>query len=139
MLKGSVVLVFFVGLLLVTCTPPEPRLGVADARLVGTWRLSERRLPTDSTRVARAVPATPAQTFVFTEAGTFRAQGEELEYYLSSRYYRLDTTLRGQLRLGFIIDKLNPAFYQRLRLSTDSLWLFPSCEGDCSLTFVRER
>lgn len=121
------------------CTRKDPNLGVADDRVVGTWRLFKRMVPQDSVTVVKDIPDVPEQTLVFNADGTFGASGKELEYYRSSRYYRLDSTLRGEWQLGFIINNLSPAFYQKFSIRRDTLILLPSCEGDCGLYFVRIR
>ncbi|HEV7350918.1 hypothetical protein [Telluribacter sp.] len=132
-------LALLAALCVTACTRPDPQLGRADPRVVGTWRLVERRIPRDSLILVRSIPATPPQTITFTNEGTLMTQGDELEYYNSSRFYRIDTTVLGEQQMGFVINNLSPVFYQRLRFRGDTLVLFPSCELDCSLSFLRSR
>ncbi|GAB3169369.1 hypothetical protein [Telluribacter humicola] len=137
--KAFIVAIVLLGGLAFSCTRKDPNLGVPDDRVVGTWRLFKRLVPQDSATLVKDIPNLPAQTLVFNGDGTFAATGEELEYYRSSRYYRMDSTLLGEWRLGFIINNLNPTFYQKFSQRGDTLVLLPSCEGDCGLYFVKTR
>ncbi len=118
----------------------EKVLGKGYAPIVGTWRLVQRNVFDDSTSVStpKIISNTSPQTITFNNDGSMSSVGKETEYYRSSKYYKVDSTTVG-LKLGLILDKIYPAFYQGLVVRTDTLILVPCGDKDCNLTLIKSR
>ena len=131
--------------------------GAGDSRLVGTWRLHERRFPRDSTYsirqdttiiirdtsyyVTRRYPATPPQTITFGSDGNLSASGSDMTYYYPIRYFRIDSTYKDSLGVNLYIttNRANVPFRQQVKFSLDTLTLSQRCDQPCYLKFLRVR
>lgn len=135
--------------------------GAGDPRIVGTWRLTERRFPKDSTYsirrdstviirdtsyyVTRRYPVAPPQTLTFGSDGKLSANGSEMTYYYPIRYFRVDSTVRDTLGLSLNLyittNRANVPFRQRVAFLQDTLALYQGCPGKepCYLKFLRVR
>lgn len=133
--------------------------GAGDTRIVGSWRLYERRFPKDSTYsvrqdttiiirdtsyyVTKRYPATPPQTITFGSDGNLSANGSEMTYYYPVRYFRIDTTFRDSLgvslNLYITTNRANVPFRQQAKFSQDTLVLSQRCDQPCYLKFLRAR
>ncbi len=133
--------------------------GASDPRIVGNWRLYERRFPKDSTYsvrqdttiiirdtsyyVTKRYPATPLQTLTFGSDGNLSANGSEMTYYYPVRYFRVDSTfsdsLGVNLNLYITTNRANVPFQQKIKFSQDTLVLSQRCEKPCYLKFLRAR
>jgi hypothetical protein len=112
-------------------------LGRGDQRIVGTWQLYERYIPTDSVPYSLKISNKSPQTITFTADGRISSVGKETEYYRSSHHYLVDSTDKG-LRIGFIISKQYSAFYQGLTIKKDTLIFIPDCQpSKCNSTFIK--
>ena len=140
---------FFVG-----CkdTNKEFSPGAGDPRVVGTWRLVERRFPKDSTYsvrrdsisttrdtsyyVTNSYPVAPPQTLTFGSDGKLSASGSEMTYYYPIRYFRVDSTV---VTLYINTNHANVPFRQQVSFQNDTLKLSQSCDKPCYLKFLRVR
>ena len=133
--------------------------GAGDPRIVGSWRLYERRFPKDSTYsvrqdttiiirdtsyyVTKRYPATPPQTLTFGSDGNLSASGSEMTYYYPIRYFRVDSTFRDSLgvnlNLYITTNRANVPFQQQALFSQDTLVLSQRCDQPCYLKFLRAR
>ncbi len=131
--------------------------GAGDSRIVGTWRLYERRFPKDSTYsvrrdttvvirdtayyVTKRYPANLPQTLTFGRDGTLSANGSEMTYYYPIRYFRVDSTAQDSLGVNLFIstNRANVPFRQRVAFLRDTLLLEQRCSEHCYLKFVRMR
>lgn len=119
------------------CTD-EKAVGIGYPPLVGTWRLVQRTVSTDSTVRIDKVAATPTQSITFGNDGSFSSEGPETSYYRSAEAYKIDTTFRQQ-KLGFLPGNIYTAFYQDFTLRADSLTLLPCPSRACDLVFIKGR
>ena len=131
--------------------------GAGDPRIVGTWRLYERRFPKDSTYsvrrdtivtirdtsyyVTKWYPGTPLQTLTFSSDGNLSANGSEMTYYYPIRYFRVDSTAQDSLGVNLYIttNRANVPFRQRVAFMRDTLVLRQRCEQPCYLKLLRVR
>lgn len=128
--------------------------GAGDPRMVGTWRLVERRFPRDSSYsvkvdtitirrdtsfyATKRYPATPTQTLIFGSDGSLNASGSEMTYYYPVKYFRVDSTYEGLgVNLFISTNRANVPFRQNLEFRRDTLLLLPRCEQPCYLKLVR--
>ena len=145
---------FFTG-----CQDPNQNFspGAGDPRIVGTWRLYERRFPNDSTYsirrdstaiirdtsyyVAKRYPVSPPQTLTFGSDGKLSASGSEMTYYYPIRYFRVDSTFQDSLGVSLFINtnRANVPFRQRVVFVRDTLVLRQRCSEPCYLKFLRVR
>ena len=131
--------------------------GPGDPRIVGTWRLYERRFPKDSTYsvrrdtitttrdtsyyVTKRYPATPPQTLTFQSDGSLSASGAEMTYYYPIRHFRVESTFQDSLGVNLYINKnnANVPFRQQVAFLNDTLVLKQRCDQPCYLKFLRMR
>lgn len=133
--------------------------GAGDPRIVGTWRLYERRYPKDSTYsirrdtvtiirdtayyVTKWYPVAPPQTLTFGSDGKLSASGSEMTYYYPIHYFRVDSTASDSLGLGVNLyvstNHANIPSRQRVAFVRDTLVLRQRCEKPCYLKFLRVR
>jgi len=131
--------------------------GPGDARIVGTWRLYERRFPRDSTYsvrrdtitttrdtsyyVTKRYPATPPQTLTFQPDGSLSASGTEMTYYYPIRHFRVDSTLQDSLGVNLYINTNHATIplRQQVAFLNDTLMLKQRCDQPCYLKFLRVR
>ena len=133
--------------------------GAGDPRIVGTWRLYERRFPKDSTYsvrrdttviirdtsyyVTKRYSGTPLQTLTFGSDGNLSANGSEMTYYYPIHYFRVDSTVQGSLGVNLYIttNRANVPFRQQIEFSRDTLVLKQSCDINqlCYLKLLRVR
>lgn len=131
--------------------------GAGDPRIVGTWRLYERRFPKDSTYsirqdtttiirdtayyVTKRYPVTPPQTLTFDSDGKLSANGTEMTYYYPIHYFRVDSTFQDRLGVSLYIstNRANIPFRQQVAFVRDTLVLSQRCEKPCYLKFLRVR
>jgi hypothetical protein len=129
--------------------------GPGDPRIVGTWRLYERRFPKDSTYsvrrdtilttrdtsyyVTKRYLAIPPQTLTFQSDGGLSASGTEMTYYYPIRHFRLDSTFQDSLGVNLYINtnQANVTLRQRVVFLDDTLVLKQRCDQPCYLKLVR--
>ncbi len=135
LIAGLVILIL--GWFLTGCTE-EKSVGIGYPPLVGTWRLVQRTVSTDTTLQINKIAATPVQTITFETDGSFSSAGLETSYYRSAEAYKIDTT-RGRQRIGFLPGNIYAAFYQDFTLRADSLTLLPCPNNACDVVFIKSR
>jgi hypothetical protein len=131
--------------------------GPGDPRIVGTWRLYERRFPKDSiytvrrdtitsTRdtsyyVTKRYSAIPPQTLTFQSDGSLSASGTEMTYYYPIRHFRVDSTFQDSLGVNLYINtnQANVSLRQRIVFLNDTLVLKQRCDQPCYLKLVQMR
>ncbi|MDB5239680.1 MAG: hypothetical protein JWP57_305 [Spirosoma sp.] len=131
--------------------------GPGDPRIVGTWRLYERRFPKDSTYsvrrdtittfrdtsyyVTKRYPVTPSQTLTFLPDGSLSASGTEMTYYYPIRHFRVDSTFQDSLGVNLYINTnhANVPLRQRVAFLNDTLVLKQRCDQPCYLKLLRVR
>lgn len=131
--------------------------GSGDPRIVGTWRLYERRFPKDSTYsvrrdtivttrdtsyyVTKRYPATPPQTLTFQPDGSLSASGTEMTYYYPIRHFRVESTLQDSLGVNLYISTNHATLplRQQVAFLADTLVLKQRCDQPCYLKLLRVR
>lgn len=131
--------------------------GAGDPRIVGTWRLYERRFPKDSTYsvrrdtvttirdtayyVTKRYPVIPPQTITFGSDGNLSAAGTEMTYYYPIRYFRVDSTAQDSLGVNLYIttNRANIPSRQGVKFLRDTLVLSQRCSDKCYLKLLRVR
>lgn len=136
-IKNNLAVLFVLGLVTLGCRE-EKSVGIGYPALVGTWRLVQRTVSTDTTMRIDKIPATPTQTITFQNDGSFSSEGPETSYYRSAEAYKTDTTF-GQQKIGFLPGNIYNAFYQDFTLRADSLTLLPCAAHACDLVFIKGR
>ncbi len=136
-IKNHIAALFVLGLVTLGCRE-ERSVGIGYPALVGSWRLVQRTVSTDSTVRIDKIAATPTQSITFADDGTFSSEGPETSYYRSAEAYKIDTTF-GQQKVGFLPGNIYAAFYQGFTLRADSLTLLPCPAHACDLVFIKGR
>jgi len=112
-------------------------LGPGGSSIEGTWRLYERGYSPGSGYNVEAVPAKPLQSLTFSDKGELIKQGDRLDSFFGSPYYRVDSTQTG-LRLQLLkSQKDTSGLSAELRIDGNRMRISPPCFEGCHYGFVR--
>ncbi|GAB3898307.1 hypothetical protein [Spirosoma agri] len=104
--------------------------------------LDSTLVPRDTSFFAkRTYSSNPRQTLTFASDGKLTASGDEMTYYSSTKYFRVDSTSQDGLGVNLYVSTngANQYFRQGVAFQKDTLFLKPKCDGNCYLKLVRVR
>lgn len=126
-------------LLLFTANCSNDGLGPNGAGIEGTWRLYEIGSSPGYGYIVDTIPTNPLQSLTFTKRGGVRRQGDKLNGFFESPYYRVEAAQNG-FRIQFLASKNKISNnYMGLVLTRDTMRVNPVCFEGCHFSFVRIR